>query len=181
MSDTTMSFQDMLDQARAAGATTDAPPPGQYMAVVVSAAAKRSKKDKVEIGFKLRVTEGAHKDAGIWGNQYLSPESPVALDIWFRTFDALGLPMEWWTQFGANMDQAAAAAAEHIKGVACQITVANEEYPKGSGSFSAKVKRVSKLVPGQGAAPASSVPAAPAAPAAAPAPGASAAPPKSPF
>lgn len=172
-----MSFADMIKSAQEAGGSTDAPPAGTFQGVVTNATAKRSKSGKVEVGLFLRVTEeGPSKGMGCWSNQYLSPENTTALGIWFRTFEALGIPTAWWGQF-ADHDQAAAQAAQLVKGKDCTFVVAYEEW---KGEMQPKVKAIKKpagstgTVPAQlsfpTAAPVPVAPAAPALPASIPAP-----------
>lgn len=156
-----MTFAEMIAAAQASGSgPMDAPPAGTHNGIIVSANAKRSSGGKVCVGLLIKVEDGANKGNGCWSNQYLSPESATALGIWFRTFEALGIPTAWWAQF-ADMDQAAAQAAELIKGKQCQFVVAYREW---KGEMQAEVKSIRKPV-GGGTAAAPAAPIAPLAPA----------------
>lgn len=187
MSSEGMTFEQMIASAQEAGGSLDAPPAGTYQGVVVSANTKRNGKGKLTIGLLLRVTqEGDSKGLGLWSNQYLSPENATALGIWFRTFEALGIPTAWWAQF-ADLDQAAAQAATAVKGKECTFTV---QYGEWQGEMRAEVKSIKKAAAGTGTIPAQALPVsapAPVAPLApvAPAPAAPSAavpaPPTSPF
>jgi hypothetical protein len=163
-------FGALIESAKEAGGTADAPPPGEYVGVVVAGNSGKSNKGKLKMGYKLRVEGGAHDGSGIWGNQYLSPESPTAVDIFFRTFEAFGIPRNWWAQYGAEVDMAGAAAAEFIKGKRVKFTVKDEPY---QGQSKMVVSRVSTYT---GPAPAAAAPSVPQIPAQAAAPAAPAAP-----
>lgn len=150
-------FAEMIAAAEASGSGPMNPPPaGPHNGVVVSANAKRSGKGKVTIGLLLKVTDGPDKGTAVWSNEYLSPENATALGIWFRTFEALGIPTSWWGQFGDNMDQAAAQAAAAVVGKECKFVVAYREWPAGSGAMEAEVKSIRKPVVGA-TAPAASI------------------------
>lgn len=169
-------FGALVESAKEAGGTGDAPPPGEYVGTVVTANTGRSNGGKLKVGIKLRVDGGPHDGAGIWANQYLSPDSPTALDIFFRTFEAMDVPRNWWAQFGSNVDQAGAAVVEAVKGKTVKFTVKDEPY---QGQPKMVVGRISRAAgnpltpatpgvptpPVPAAAPAGpAVPAAPAAP-----------------
>lgn len=164
-------FGQMLESAGTAaaesGSTADIDvTPGTYTATIVFTNSKRTGTGKLSVGAKFRIdTEGPCKGGGVWMNQYLSPDSPKALDIWFRTFETLGIPRAHWGSFGSDLDAAGADVATRIKGVTAQVIVEID------GTFGAKVKAV-RPAPVAGAAT-------PAAPASAPwggAPAATAAP-----
>lgn len=152
-------FGQMLDDAGKAaaesGATSDVVVgPGTYVGTIVFTNSKRSGGNKLSVGAKFRIdTEGPAKGGGVWMNQYLSPESPAALDIWFRTFEVLGIPRTHWASFGADLDAAGADVATRIKGVTAQITVEED------GTYGPKIKSVK---PAGGGAAAPGVPGPPA-------------------
>lgn len=168
-------FGQLVESAKEAGGTGDAPPPGDYTGTVVAANTGKSNGGKLKIGLKLRVDGGPHGGAGIWANQYLSPDSPTALDIFFRTFEALDVPRNWWAQFGSNVDQAGAAVVEAVKGKTVKFTVKDEPYMGESKMVVGRISRAAgnPLAPG--------VPAAPTAPAAPVVPAPSVRAPKPPF
>lgn len=115
-------------------------PDGTYEGTIVVTNAKLNTKGKLVVGLKFRVdTEGPAKGGGVWANQYLSPESPVALNIFFETFEALGVPRSHWGQFGADLERAGADVATRVKGVKAQIKV------EADGQYGPKVKYVNKL------------------------------------
>lgn len=158
-----MTFAEMIAAAQDSGSgPMDTPPAGTHNGIVVTANAKRNKSGKLTIGILLKVEDGPNKGNGVWSNQYLSPENATALGIWFRTFEALGIPTAWWGQF-ADIDQAAAQASELIKSKQCQFVVAYREW---QGELQADVKSIKK--PSNSPAVAQAAPLAPAALPAAP-------------
>ncbi|GAA2141740.1 hypothetical protein GCM10009760_26230 [Kitasatospora kazusensis] len=151
------SFSDLLNAAGAAAGTTDELlPGGEYDAEVIAANYKITDKGKLQIGIKYKVTSGPHAGVGTWANQTLSPESPTALDIFFRAFEALGLERSGWAQFGANLAGAGEAVAEKIKGANCRIKVAVETWQNEQRN---RVERVTKAAPTAPAAVPSGLPA----------------------
>ena len=175
-------FADLLQSAKEAPQTSFAPDldaPGTYTAEVTTATHKLTTNGKLQVGIRFKVQGGPKDGHAIWANQTLSPESPAALDIFFRTFEALGIPRDAWAKYGANVEQAGEAVANAITGATAQIKVA---MGKASGGYAAKleVKFVNPLsrtaAPAAPAAP--QIPAQPAAPAA---PVAPLAPPRAPF
>lgn len=135
-------FGQMIDTAKDAGGGTDdvEVKPGDYEATLVSTNSKIGANGKLSIGLRFRVdSEGESKGGGVWANQYLSPESPAALDIWFRTFAALGVPREHWGQFGSDLASAGADVATRVKGARARISVEID------GQYGPKVKRIKPL------------------------------------
>ena len=135
------SFGQMLESAKEAGGAGDWPPKGTYDVVITAATTKRSSSGKLSISLRGRVEGGPHDGAGTWSNQYLSPESPAALDIWFRTFESLGVPRNTWSAFGNDLDRAGASVCEMVKGAKCKQTVDFEQY---QGQPQPRVKSISR-------------------------------------
>ena len=150
-------FGQMLESAGTAasesGSTSDVDvTAGTYVGTIVFTNSKRSSSGKLSVGAKFRVdTEGPCKGGGVWMNQYLSPESPKALNIWFETFEKLGIARAHWGSFGADLDAAGADVATRIKGVQAQITVEID------GQYGPKVKSI-RAVPAGGAPAATGAP-----------------------
>lgn len=71
-------------------------PDGAYNAVVVEATAVTSSTGKPMIKTKLRVVDGPQKDKPIWTQFVISPESPVALRIFFQHMAAMGLTSDFF-------------------------------------------------------------------------------------
>ena len=158
---TEFSFSQMLDAAKESGGAGDWPPAGAtYDIVITSATQKNSSSGKLGIVLRGRVEGGPHDGCGVWSNQYLSPDSPAALDIWFRTFEALGVERSWWSQFGKDVDRAAAMVCDKIKGAKCRMSVGTEVY---EGEARPRVKSITRRT-GTAAAPKPSTPSVPAVP-----------------
>ena len=188
------SFGDLLAAAAEAPQTSFGPEldaPGRYRAEVAASNSKISSKGKLQFGIKFKVVGGPKDGHAIWSNQTLSPESPAALDIFFRTFEALGIPRDAWAKYGSNLEAAGEAAANAIIGAPAEINV---QMGKPNNGYAAKLEvkfinppKATQTAPVAAAAgavpPAPQIPAQaappvvpPAAPAAAPI-----APPRSPF
>lgn len=153
---TEYTFGQMIETAKeASDGTIDIEVPvGKYTATIVATSSGTNAGGKLYISAKFRIDDdGVAKNAGIWMRQYLSPENAVAVDIWFKTFEALGIPRASWAQFGADTGRAGADVATRIKGRRAQVTVKHEEY---RGNTEAKVSGVRAL---SGSAPAQVAPA----------------------
>lgn len=138
------SFSDLLGTAATAPESSSTNrdivvPDGRYSATVVVTNSSINAKGKLVIGLKFRIDdEGPAKSGGVWGNQYLSPESPVALEIFFSTFETLGVPRTHWGQFGTDFARAGADVATRVKGAKVQIVVEAD-------NFGPKVKYINRL------------------------------------
>ncbi len=73
-------------------------PEGEYNTIVVDSTAATSSTGKPMIKVKFRVTDGPHKDKPIWNQFVVSPESPIALRIFFQHMAALGLDANFFGQ-----------------------------------------------------------------------------------
>lgn len=129
-------FGDLIDTAASVPATGGGErtnddievPDGRYPATVVYSNSEITAKGKLKVGLKFRIDGGDCDGGGVWGSQYLSPESPAAVEIWFKTFEVLGLPREDWKQFGNRVSEAGAWAATEVKGAEVEIVVKADDY-----------------------------------------------------
>lgn len=134
------SFGDLLAAAAEAPQTSFGPEldaAGRYRADVVAANSKISSKGKLQFGLKFKVVGGPKDGSSIWSNQTLSPESPAALDIFFRTFEALGIPRDGWAKYGSNLEAAGEAAANAVIGAPAEINV---QMGKPNNGYAAKLE-----------------------------------------
>lgn len=98
---------------------------GRYRAEIISKkVSERNGKDKLAICFKILA--GAEADEKLWDNWTVSPESPVALGIFFQNFERCGGSLET-LKMGGNLD----AAAGPMVGKIVDFDLDIEEYPKG--------------------------------------------------
>jgi hypothetical protein len=73
-------------------------PAGDYPAVIISAEAKTSSTGKPMVSFKARVTDGPQVNKPIWSQFVVSPESAMALRMYFLQMAAFGLDSEFFAQ-----------------------------------------------------------------------------------
>ena len=153
-------------------------PAGEYETVVDKATAKKTSKGKDMFSVKFKVVGGPHDGHVVWSNFTISPESPVALGIFFRQLNALGLDGEF---FGAGPSPEAVAGA--LVGRRARLTLEVGEYQGQAKNEVKGVKPSTSAVPAAPGSAATVDPVVPPAPAEAPSPPAAGgdAPPKPPF
>lgn len=81
---------------QAEAATAGLLPAGQYDIVISEATATQSANGKPMIKVKFRVTSGPHKDKPIWNQFTVSPESAMALRMFFLNMAAFGLDANYF-------------------------------------------------------------------------------------
>lgn len=74
-------------------------PEGEYVVLLRSVEATKSSQGKPMLKYKARVTDGPQKDKPVYGQFTISPESAMALRMFFLQMEALGLPAAF---FGTN-------------------------------------------------------------------------------
>jgi hypothetical protein len=110
---------------------------GVYRAAAKSIKVSNPKgKDKLSVLWE--VLEGPEKGEKIWDNLTVSPDSPVALGIFFQTFERMGGSLDT-LRMGGNLE----AASSGIPGQIRDLTLKVEEWPKGQTPPS-QVNRVSR-------------------------------------
>lgn len=73
-------------------------PAGDYPAIIISAEAKTSSTGKPMVSYKARVTEGPQANKPIWSQFVVSPESAMALRMYFLQMAAFGLDGDFFAQ-----------------------------------------------------------------------------------
>lgn len=71
-------------------------PAGEYNCAIISAEATTSSTGKPMIKFKARVLDGPQKDKPVWSQFTISPESAMALRMYFMQMAAFGLDSEYF-------------------------------------------------------------------------------------
>jgi hypothetical protein len=90
---TELDWNALQNEAKSAGLLPD----GSYTVSIVDAdATKPSSTGKPMIKVKMRVTEGPQKDKPVWNQFVISPESPIALRIFFQHMAAFGLGTDYF-------------------------------------------------------------------------------------
>lgn len=64
---------------------------GDFPAIVVEATAGKSQGDKEQLKLTLKITSGPYVGRKLWDTVTISPESGVAMGIFFRSMEAFGL------------------------------------------------------------------------------------------
>lgn len=96
------------------------------------------KKDKVSILWKILV--GDQKDEQFWDNWTVSPESPVALGIFFENLEKLGGSLDV-LKMGGNLTAA-------TKGIIGQVADANLDHREWNGNTVNNITFYRKVVAG---------------------------------
>lgn len=123
---------------------------------------KEGKKECLSVMYE--VIDGPEQGTKFWDNMYISPESPVALSIFFQQFERLGGNKDTLLM-GGNLE----AATASVEGRILNVTVDVEEWPKGNIPPSMRNRVTALRAVDPGSTPPTHVPAGPPAAPAAPA------------
>lgn len=93
----TLNWGDLIKEAGESG-NYDPLPDGDYDVVVVEATHKMTQSGKTMFSVKAQVEGGAHNKRLVWDNLVVSPDSPLALGIFFKKMHALGVPRDYFLQ-----------------------------------------------------------------------------------
>lgn len=103
-------------------------PDGSYSTEIVDANVTATQAGKPMLNLTHRVTSGSMAGASVVQRQVLSPESPQALQIFFRSLKSLGVP-EAAYKGGKSLEE----IAKSLIGKKCAVTVKTDDYgPKVS-------------------------------------------------
>lgn len=106
---TTIDWGAALESAESeGGGSFELLPKADYNMVVDDAEIKISQNGKTMYVIRASITDGPHKNRKMWNNFVFSPDSSVALSIFFRHMAALGLTQDFFRQ--APEDDAVIAA-----------------------------------------------------------------------
>lgn len=120
-------------------------PDGDYDLIVVEATATTSSTGKPMIKVKMRVTTGPHKDKPVWNQFVISPESAMALRMFFQHMNAFGLDSAFFAQ-NPSMD----VVAKNLVNRTCVATLSSREW---QGVNRNEVKSISPAKAGGPVAP----------------------------
>lgn len=140
-----MPLRNWADLVNEAGDVTSNPgfdplPAGNYDLVVIEAGTGRSSGGKDAYEIKCEVESGPYKGRKVFNTFYVSPESPAAMQIFFRQMNAIGLPPDFWMSNPSDETIIANLTNKRLIG-----TLNIEEY---NGTKRNKVKNVSAPRPG---------------------------------
>jgi hypothetical protein len=106
-------------EAKTAGLVPD----GEYNVIVTEALATKSSNGKPMIKAKLRITDGPHAKKPLYTNFTISPESAMALRMYFLQMAAFGLDSQF---FGQN--PSLEAVASNLMNRSVTVTVTTTVY-----------------------------------------------------
>lgn len=113
----------LQQEAKSAGVLPD----GDYNLVVVDATATTASTGKPMIKMKLRVLDGPQRDKPLWTQQVLSPDSPLALRIFFQTMAAFGLDSNFFAQLRSGAESME-VVARNLRNRAVTATVGTRPW-----------------------------------------------------
>lgn len=123
---------------------------GEFSVVVVEASATESQGGKEQIKLKLKITGGPYVTRPLWDTITISPESPVAMGMFFRAMEAFGLGDQFFATL-PDGKQGTAMIAAALQGKEITAIVKKEAY---QGVDREKIKGYKPLqVGGTGAVP----------------------------
>lgn len=137
----TTPFSALIDAAKEAKFTVI--PASDYPVVIRDASATKASTGKDMIKFSAKVLVGPHKGAGLLGQQVLTTDNPVALAMFFKTMEALGideatiLGLPPAADGGPNM----AALAALMKGKTAVATVSVGQWNDEDRNYVDKLKK----------------------------------------
>jgi hypothetical protein len=102
------SWATLLNDAGDAAAGFEVLPAADYDLRITKSEAKMSSTGKVMFAITTEVTNGPYKGRKLWGNIVVSSDNPIALGIFFRTMNAMGIDQSF---FAGNPSDAQVAEA----------------------------------------------------------------------
>lgn len=107
----------------AAKGQLDPIPPGQYLCTVIDAQATQTQTGKPMFKVKFQVAEGPHAPRKVWNNFTVSEENPMALAIFFRQMEAMGLNANFFAAKPSN-----AQVAQALMNRQCMVTLGTRTW-----------------------------------------------------
>lgn len=174
----TIPLQSWADLAEQAGDTGfSALPPADYDMKIIEAKAQNTSGGKTMFKLTTEVTSGPYAKRRVWANLVVSPENPVALNIFFRQMAAIGIDKSYFATNPSDSNVADTLVGKEFRGQVVIKQWQGEDRNEIKGYSRLTRTETSATAPAPAAAAPSS-PAAPPAPAGvAPAPAPAAAPP----
>jgi hypothetical protein len=107
----------------AAKGQLDPIPPGQYLCKVIDAQATQTQTGKPMFKVKFEVAEGPQSPRKVWNNFTVSEENPMALAIFFRQMEAMGLNANFFASKPSN-----AQVAQALMNRQCMLTLGTRTW-----------------------------------------------------
>lgn len=122
---TSTNWGEIIQEAKAGGATFEPIPDGDYDFVVTKTEAKQTQNGKTMYVLENTVSGGPHNGRKVWARLIVSPENPNALGYFFRDMAALGLSTEF---FQSNpTDQQITSSLQNVQ-FRAQVGLSNREF-----------------------------------------------------
>lgn len=160
-----MPLQSWADLAEQAGEDTgfSALPAADYDLKIIQAEAKQSGTGKTMFKITAEVTSGPYAKRRIWANLVVTPDNPVALNIFFRQMAAIGISKDFFATNPSDHNVAEALLDKEFRG---QVVI--KQYQGEDRNDIKSYSRISKTAdsaPVPPTTPKASSPSAPPAPA----------------
>ena len=113
-----MPLQSWSDLAEQAGEDTgfSALPQADYDLKVIAAEAKNTSGGKTMFKITTEVTSGPYAKRRVWANLVVSPENPVALNIFFRQMAAIGIGKDYFATNPSDHNVAESLVGKEFRG-----------------------------------------------------------------
>ena len=112
-----MPLQSWADLANEAGDTEfSALPQADYDLKIIAAEAKNTSGGKTMFKLTTEVTSGPYQKRRVWANMVVSPENPVALNIFFRQMAAIGVDKSYFATNPSDHNVAETLVGKEFRG-----------------------------------------------------------------
>ena len=115
-----VSWADLMNNAKG---QLEPIPDGEYDVKVINAEATKSSTDKLMFKVKFELTSGPHAPRKVFTQFVVSDDNPMALAIFFRNMEALGLGAQFFAT-NPSPDQVASA----LNNRACRVTLSKRTW-----------------------------------------------------
>lgn len=138
----------LKDDAKESGQSFEPLPDGDYDFKIIASEHRKSQSQKDGYNITAEVESGPYKGRRVWNTFWVSPDSAVAMGIFFRQFAALGLDGTFFDSEPSDEQIVGALVGKRFRG-----TVTTREW---NGNKNNEIKNVAKAT-GPAPAPASNV------------------------
>jgi hypothetical protein len=103
-------------------------PDGDYDVKVIDAQATQSSTGKPMWKVKFEVTSGPHAPRKVFSNFTLSDDNPMALAIFFRQMEAMGLNAAFFAALSQNFEESKQQIAQALMNRTCRVTLGQRQF-----------------------------------------------------
>ena len=148
-----VSWNNLLEEAAASGGGYEPLPDGDYDVVITEATHTQTSTGKLMFKVKMKVESGPHANRIVYNQFVISPDSPVALSIFFNQMRALGLTQEFFA--GSPSENQVCAGLVNKRAI---VTLTQREYNGQQRNEVKSLKAPAGGNPAVAAAPVAGVP-----------------------